>query len=70
MYWILSFDYHNLCQIWRKYKLPLIAIEVPLPVADLHSKILDAPPPPPGLAFIFMQFWENLAKLYVDPHPP
>ena len=35
-------------------------------VADLHSKILDAPPPPGGPnSFNFMQFWENLAKSYV-----
>ena len=34
-------------------------------VADLHSKILDAPPPPVQILSISCSFWENLAKSYV-----
>ena len=40
------------------------------PVADLHSKILDARHPPGGPnSFNFMQFWKNLAKSYVGAPP-
>ena len=40
-------------------------------VADLHSKILDARPPPgvPILS-ISCSFWEKLAKSYVGAPPP
>ena len=38
-------------------------------VADLHSKILDAPPPGGPNSFNFMQLWENLAKSYVGGPP-
>ena len=34
-------------------------------VADLHSKILDAPPPGVQILSISCSFWENLAKSYV-----
>ena len=36
-------------------------------VADLHSKILDARPPPLGVQILSIScsFWENLAKSYV-----
>ena len=35
-------------------------------MADLHSKILDAPPPPGvQILSISCSFWENLAKSYV-----
>ena len=40
-------------------------------MADLHSKILDAPPPPLGVQILSIScsFWENLAKLYVGSPP-
>ena len=37
-------------------------------VADLHSKILDVPPPPRvQILSISCSFWENLTKSYVGP---
>ena len=41
-------------------------------VADLHSKILDARPPPGRgvqILSISCSFWENLAKSYVGAPP-
>ena len=38
-------------------------------VADLHSKILDAPPPGVQILSISCSFWENLAKSYVGASP-
>ena len=40
------------------------------PVADLHSKISDARPPPGvQILSISYSFWENLAKSYVGAPP-
>ena len=40
-------------------------------MADLHSKILDARPPPPGVQILSIScsFWEILAKSYVGAPP-
>ena len=40
-------------------------------VADLHSKILDARPPPLGVQILSIScsFWGNLARLYVGAPP-
>ena len=38
-------------------------------VADLHSKIIDAPPSPGSKFFQFHAVFRNLAKLYVGVHP-
>ena len=52
---------------------------VVIPVADLHSKILDAPAPRSkffhfhavfGKIFIFMQFLEKFGKIVCRPPPP
>ena len=41
------------------------------PVVDLHSKILDAPPPRGAqILSISCSFWEFLAKSYVGAPPP
>ena len=40
-----------------------------LPVADLHSKILDTPPLGVQILSISCSFWENLAKSYVGAPP-
>ena len=45
-------------------------LEATLSVADLHSKILDAPPlPGVQILSISCSFWKNLAKSYVGAPP-
>ena len=75
------FKSHNVFQWMLKVPLSLMLILMlmlllmlswRIPVADVHSKILDAPPPPGGPnSFISCGFWEFLAKSYVGapPHP-
>ena len=49
----------------------LLILSQPIPVADLHSKILDVPPPPecPN-SFNFMQFLGNFGKIVCWSPPP
>ena len=44
-------------------------LEATLSVADLHSKILDARPPPVQILSISCSFWKNLAKSYLGAPP-
>ena len=39
------------------------------PLADIHSKILDAPSPGVQILSISCSFWEHLAKSYVGVPP-
>ena len=64
---------HDACDVI--YLSPFLSVnrQTPvktLPVADLHSKILDAHPPPGGpSSFNFMQFWGNFGKIVCCPPP-
>ena len=55
--------------VWNSYAFTC-TIDLSLAVADLHSKILDARPPPGvQILSISCSFWEILAKSYVGAPP-